>query len=109
MPLVPASQKTSLKRVGTTKTERTVREKCNIWNFESMEDSMVIAKLPAHCPKTKRSRGTTNSLNHGSICVGSNVVSINIVRLVLGDTVGCAVVKSDIIGVNIKIDKHEWE
>ena len=70
-----------------------------------MKEVIIISETPENGAKTKRTRGTTNTMDGNRIRISRNEIIKNKIPFIIGNTKGGAVIKCNVICVNIKV--HE--
>ena len=68
-----------------------------------MKNVAVVAKTPKDSTKSKRRRGTTNTMNRNKGWSSRDKIIKNEIKFIISNTIGSAIVKSDIVGIHVEV------
>ena len=74
-------------------------------NSSRMKEVIIIAEMPENNAKTKRTRGATDAMDGNRSRISRNEIIINKIPFIIGNAIGGAVIKCNIIRVNIKVNE----
>jgi hypothetical protein len=70
-----------------------------------MKEVIIISETPENGAKTERTRGTTNTMDGNRSRISRNEIIKNKIPFIIGNAIGGAVIKCNIIRVNIKVNE----
>ena len=68
-----------------------------------MKEVIIISETPENGAKTKRTRGTTNTMNRNGGWSSRDKIIKNEIKFIISNTIGSAIVKSDIVGIHVEV------